>query len=66
MNNPSALVKKDDKDPSSSSSKGSKEKATFNKFIKWLEHQSNVDSVSFLESYSDQIGGHVLRIRTQF
>ncbi|KAJ8427197.1 hypothetical protein Cgig2_029927 [Carnegiea gigantea] len=34
MDNPSTLVKKDDKGPSSSSSKDSKKKATFKKFMK--------------------------------
>ena len=57
MDNSSTSVKKDDKCPSSSSSKGSKKKATFKKFMKWLEHQSDDDSISSTESYFDPMGG---------
>ena len=57
MDNPSTPVKKDDKCFSSSSSKGSKKKVTFKKLIKWLKYQSDVDSISSIESYSDLMGG---------
>ena len=43
MDKPSAPTKKDDKLPSSSSSKDSRKKATFNKFMKWLEKKSDAD-----------------------
>ena len=50
-------VQEDDKCPSLSSSKGSKKKATFKKFMKWLKHQSDVNNISSTKSYSDPMGG---------